>query len=159
MNINPDTKAYKKYVPDLNALSQRCQLNYAQLLKLMPQWEAEDYFAYDVALEHPFTSMTLTVEERFQFTMSVRVSVSQTGLSMAANPQLLVRLYHDARMAEVVEEVNGQPKMYLGRYPYPNEGMYQPDEKMQLNLYLGEWLSTVLKHGLAKPDQLPHATS
>jgi len=60
-------------------------------------------------------------------------------------PELEVRVYHDARMAEVVSA--GASRHLLGRYPYPNQAMYQPDEKSQLNLFLGEWLSHCLACG------------
>ena len=60
-------------------------------------------------------------------------------------PQLEVRVYHDARMAEVVSAENAR-RLHI-RYPYPNAAMHQPDEKSQLNLFLGEWLSHCLACG------------
>lgn len=54
-------------------------------------------------------------------------------------PHLEVQVYHDARMAEVVSAEHTRRLRSI--YPYPNEAMHQPDEKAQLNLFLGEWLS------------------
>ncbi|EMP84373.1 hypothetical protein VC116063_002770 [Vibrio cholerae O1 str. 116063] len=36
------------------------------------------------------------------------------------------------------------------RYDYPNENMVQPDEKAQLNRFLGDWLTFCLKHGISR---------
>ena len=54
-------------------------------------------------------------------------------------------MYHDARMAEVVSAEHARRLRSI--YPYPNEAMHQPDEKAQLNLFLGEWLSHCLACG------------
>ncbi len=60
-------------------------------------------------------------------------------------PHLEVQVYHDARMAEVVSAEHTRRLRSI--YPYPNEAMHQPDEKAQLNLFLGEWLSHCLACG------------
>ena len=56
-----------------------------------------------------------------------------------------MQVYHDARMAEVVSAEHA--RRFRGIYPYPNAAMHQPDEKAQLNLFLGEWLSHCLACG------------
>lgn len=86
------------------------------------------------------------MEERFRYTSTVVVSQRlEDGSPWLESPRLLVRLYHDARMAEVL--CNRQRRQLSGRYPYPNPQMHQPDEKLQLNAFLGEWLSQCLHHG------------
>ncbi|HBX56798.1 MAG TPA: DUF1249 domain-containing protein, partial [Pseudomonas sp.] len=52
---------------------------------------------------------------------------------------------HDARMAEVISAQSA--RRFRSIYPYPNAAMHQPDEKTQLNLFLGEWLSHCLACG------------
>ncbi|KPY06857.1 Uncharacterized protein ALO57_02637 [Pseudomonas coronafaciens pv. oryzae] len=56
-----------------------------------------------------------------------------------------VQVYHIARMAEVIGAEHA--RRFRGIYPYPNADMHQPDEKAQLNLFLGEWLSHCLACG------------
>ena len=56
-----------------------------------------------------------------------------------------MRAYHDARMAKVIGAENA--RRFRGIYPYPNAAMHQPDEKTQLNLFLGEWLSHCIACG------------
>ncbi len=52
--------------------------------------------------------------------------------------EFLVRLYHDARVAEVIRYQN--QRRFRGRYDYPNARMFHPDEKRQTNLLLHDWL-------------------
>ncbi len=40
-----------------------------------------------------------------------------------------------------------QARRLMAIYPYPNQAMHQPDEKNQLNLFLGEWLAHCLACG------------
>lgn len=56
-----------------------------------------------------------------------------------------VRLYHDARMAEVC--VSQQISRLHPSYDYPNPAMHQRDEKEQCNHFLAEWLRFCLAHG------------
>ena len=51
---------------------------------------------------------------------------------------LSIRVYHDARLAEVIS-YQGQSRL-RPRYDYPNHKMYLPDEKRQANHFLLEWL-------------------
>ena len=56
-----------------------------------------------------------------------------------------VRLCHDARVAEVTEF--DRHRRLQARYAYPNPAMLQPDEKLQVNRLLGEWLQHCLRWG------------
>ena len=56
-------------------------------------------------------------------------------------------MYHDLRLAEVVT-VSGR-RLGLAKYEYPNELMFQPDEKVQQNLFLAELLGQFVQYGLA----------
>ncbi len=58
-----------------------------------------------------------------------------------------VRMYHDARMAEVVSCAG--VRRVEPRYAYPNERMHQPDEKAQWNRFLADWLALGIDHGHA----------
>jgi uncharacterized protein YqiB (DUF1249 family) len=57
-------------------------------------------------------------------------------------PVVQVRLYHDAKMAEVISAQNiGSLKP---SYQYPNTKMYQKNEKEMVNLFLAEWVQFCL---------------
>lgn len=136
----------KAYVPDLQELASLCESNYLRFLKLLPDTEAgserligittpsgqQAHIRIKVNETHPYTSM---------------LTVSQEGLNpeWIQPPRMEVRLYHDASMAEVLCYQN-QHK-FEGRYQYPNPQMRLPDEKVQLNRFLADWLEHCLHHG------------
>ena len=87
----------------------------------------------------------LEVLERFKYTMTMAVTQRGGESEWLSGPTVTVRLYHDARMAEVVDF--RRLKQLRSVYEYPNTNMYQVDEKAQLNEFLSEWLSSCLAHG------------
>ncbi|MNF81102.1 putative dehydrogenase [compost metagenome] len=88
--------------------------------------------------------LTLEVLRACPYTTTLRVR-QEHSLPWLPVPQLEVQVYHDARMAEVVSAEHA--RRFRGIYPYPNALMHQPDEKAQLNVFLGEWLSHCLACG------------
>lgn len=67
-------------------------------------------------------------------------------------PEMIIRVYHDAKTAEVTSYQNH--KYFKAIYPVPNQFMYQCDEKEQLNLFLAEWLNLCINEGLSNPGEL-----
>jgi len=134
-----------RYVPDLTRQMAQCETNYMRILKLMPDFDDCDEREFQVSHEALSARVRLRVDERFAYTSTLEVSQQHAADSeWLQAPTLLVRLYHDAGMAEVVCV---RRRQMAGVYPYPNPLMHQPDEKAQLNEYLGEWLSHCLNHG------------
>ena len=68
-------------------------------------------------------------------------------------PCLTVRMYHDAKVAEVLAW-EGHRRL-RPRYEYPNRSMYQSDEKLQINQFLGECLSLCLNKGRSVDSVVP----
>jgi uncharacterized protein YqiB (DUF1249 family) len=135
----------RKYVPDLTRQMAICQGNYARLLKLLPQHEATCR-EFDLCHNSQQVRVTLQVDEVFRYTSTVIMRQSQPGGSRWLDaPELVIRLYHDASMAEVI--CTRRRRQLSGVYGYPNPDMHQPDEKHQLNLYLSEWLNQCLRYG------------
>jgi len=88
--------------------------------------------------------LVLEVLESCPYTTTLQVS-QEHCLTWLPVPKMEVRVYHDARMAEVIRAENA--RRFRGIYHYPNAQMHQPDEKNQLNLFLGEWLGHCLACG------------
>lgn len=100
--------------------------------------------------------LKLNIEEQCRYTTALGLELAYTGCglftrfvaepagALAANLQ--VKMYHDLRLAEVVA-VKGK-RVGLASYSYPNNLMFQPDEKAQQNLFLAELLSQFVQHGL-----------
>ena len=163
-----------------------CDANYIRLLKLVPELQAyrdgsfadlerSGSAADQAAPEEPEkvleglcnefciadidgTSDKVTVEirilEAFRYTSTLEIVQRPVLKQWMTNPSMLVRVYHDANTAEVVS-YQGHRNL-KPRYPQPNPRMYQPDEKMQVNRFLGEWLSHCLEVGrsIKAPDIL-----
>lgn len=132
-----------RYRLDFRALMAQCEANYARLLPLMSALGERDDMALELGNEQPHT-LQLRVLERSPYTTTLRLH-DQELLDTLPAPVLTVRLYHDARLAEVTE---ARPfRGVQARYGYPNRHMHQRDEKAQWNRFLGEWLSHLHDHG------------
>lgn len=93
-----------------------------------------------ICQELPKTKRATAVEEN-----SVDNNDNKTVFDHILRPKMTIRLYHDARMAEVIS--NQDIKQVKPRYDYPNSKMHLPDEKEQINQFLKEWLQLCLKLG------------
>ncbi|MBA1273535.1 DUF1249 domain-containing protein [Stutzerimonas azotifigens] len=136
----------ERYRVDLLELQAACEANYARLMRLLPAMRSQPD-ARRVAIsqgDRLLGVLVLEVLETCPYTTTVQVR-QEHCLSWLPVPTLDVRVYHDARMAEVVGSQNA--RQFRGIYAYPNAHMHQPDEKAQLNLFLGEWLGHCLACG------------
>ncbi len=146
--INP---MKSKYVPDLTRQMALCEANYARLSKLLPDIDGCQQRDFIVDVAERQSKVSISVQERFKFTSTLLIvqqfltADDSADIHRWLSPQLVVRLYHDARMAEVISPTRGS--QLLGKYRYPNKSMYQVDEKIQLNDYLAQWLSHCLTQG------------
>ncbi len=93
------------------------------------------------------------VTEVFKFTTTLQISLHAVVPHLLNDTKLVVRMYHDARMAEVVQSTSGG--QFKGKYAYPNRRMYHSDEKVQLNHYLGECLNQCVRFGHVLTDLVP----
>lgn len=88
------------------------------------------------------TRIELNLMERSRYTLLIAISQSfmqGEHQHLLSDVRFTVRLYLDAKLAEVVSYQGQQPRE--PRYPFPNKRMFYPDEKRQTNLILYDWLS------------------
>lgn len=90
-------------------------------------------------------AVEILIVEAFKYTTTLKITQKPVFTKWMTNPSMLVRAYHDASTAEVVS-YQGHRNL-KPRYSSPNPKMYHADEKMQVNQFLGEWLSHSLKVG------------
>ena len=137
------------YRPNLPSLMELCAVNYMLALKLLANkeevGEVREFFIADKL------HYAITVKEVTKYTSLITVEQVQqfdfAGLDNLLAPKMMIRLYHDAQAAEVISSQairNIKPK-----YHYPNDLMLLPDEKLQVNAFLKEWLQVCLMHGQA----------
>lgn len=142
----------KRYRIDLPAHMAECDANYLRLMKLFPQLRDHDVSAFGIELAGQVYRVRLEVLERSPYTTLVRLEqLPRTVWNQ--RPRMSVRLYHDARSAEVVE-CHGA-RHFRAVYDYPNEQMHLPDEKAQVNRFLTEFLSMCLRDGVALTETVP----
>ncbi|MCH8532138.1 MAG: DUF1249 domain-containing protein [Saccharospirillum sp.] len=144
----------KRYIPDLAEQNALNEANYLRLEKLLGDCEAPRYEFYWTSPSGSEVEVFIEVMERFKFTTTLNISkVNPEMPPPMREVALTLRLYHDARMAEVVTWTQG--KQLSGVYRYPNDRMYQIDEKAQANVYLSEWLAHLLRHGITRHAWVP----
>lgn len=125
------------------------EVNYVLLLQLAPAMAAGTDAAFQVTGPGGRSAeVRLVVRERGPFTTLLEVRESGATDGWLQPVSALVRLSHDARVAEVVEF--HRQRRLLARYPYPNPDMRHPDEKLQVNRLLAEWLQHCLRWGVAR---------
>ena len=140
------TALRERYRVDLAGLQSTCELNYARLMQLLPKMRS-GRVSRSVALsggDNLLGVLRLEVVDISPYTTTLQVQQEQHS-PWLPSLRFEIRVYHDARMAEVVVAANARRLRSL--YPYPNQDMHQPDEKTQLNLFLGEWLTHCLACG------------
>ena len=136
----------RRYNLDLGRHLNVCDGNYLRLTKLMPNLgrHAEDAGstgdrrAFRVLVGAASPAIIIEVVECSRYTTMLALSQLASGPGIA-DLTMRVRLYHDARSAEVIE-FQGK-RSFQSAYVYPNPEMRQPDEKAQLNRFLAEFLN------------------
>jgi hypothetical protein len=131
---------YKPYVPDFLGL---CERNYAQLQPWLPEALTS---RRQVALPNA-DYYEISVLALARYTTTVNIILRSAQLPEWLCPHFEVRLYHDARLAEVI--ACKHIRRFQAVYDYPNIEMLQPDEKRQINLLLRDWLRLCRQQGLA----------
>jgi uncharacterized protein YqiB (DUF1249 family) len=137
----------KKYRPHLPTLMTLFEVNYMLLLRVLADKEQlgeqrcffiSDFLSYRVRVDEVTKYTTL-------LTINQEANIHGYNLTALFCPKMVIRLYHDARMAEVIS--NQDVQQIKPRYDYPNSKMHLPDEKQQINYFLKEWLQLCLQLG------------
>lgn len=130
--LRAPTAPRPRYVPDLSRLLDQCEHNYFTLMSLFEQAKVQAPAERGVWLE---------IVERDRYTTTLQLDEVRTASHFVGlGPRFIVRLYHDAKLAEVLQWHNR--RILKGSYPYPNNAMLQRDEKQRVNDFLAEWLAS-----------------
>lgn len=147
---NSTVNRKKKYQPNLVSLMHLCANNYLLLLKVQADETGLGQQRHFFINEH--LTYVITVNEVTRYTSLITFEQVNTNTKKlflnAFHPRMSIRLYHDARMAEVISSQD--ITQVKPRYDYPNKKMHQQDEKQQINQFLNEWLHLCLAHGQVK---------
>lgn len=126
----------------LESLPSVYEQNYRLFLRLMPHLKSLRE-STTIAI-NGLDQLAITLREQCRYTSVLDIHYHlHANQRLLPNLELTIRIYHDARLAEVVRyQHHGR---FLARYPYPNPQMYQPLEKRQINLFFRDWLVHCIK--------------
>ncbi len=124
---------------DLLRLQEVCATNYQQVLRLIEEGVPEVPAGSEVVI----LSWTLRPYSLHTWVAELHWQVAPLTLHYAGI-HLRIHIYHDARMAEVVR-VQRRQQQIPALQKYPNPRGQAADEKLQLNIFLGELLAFVLR--------------
>lgn len=134
------------YKPSLPKFLTLCERNYANMNRLLPK-EQKEGAANRVSIANEEYEIKVLDNAKYTTDVSITQCSSNVGLF---TPPINVRVYHDAKVAEVVHpDYHSRIKPSYG---YPNPKMHQKDEKYQVNAFLHDWLSFCMSHGEAVLD-------
>ena len=153
-----------KHNVDLRKQQAAASSNYVRLLKLIPQLREQDSYSFSLHIPGSIGADTLVdtnVTERGPYTTLLQIHQSLLSTAQPSQSEteshdsdwnqlpadMSIRIYHDAQMAEIVDFKG--VRHFKSSYSYPNKQMLLPDEKQQVNYFLGEWLNYCLKFGVA----------
>lgn len=141
------------YKPDLDELISQCEINYCFIVKLFPtllkkNFEKLSNISDEVDLNdlQRFQSIvTLRIIDVARYTTTLEMKFRGPSNIVRQNLKLIVRLYHDAKLLEVMEGVSATKlsaiRAVQDKKQYPVKFV---DEKRQLNAFLGESLQYCL---------------
>lgn len=155
----------RRYNIDLGAHIAECEANYARLMRLLPDLPDADRRTFSLRLGESEPKVRFEVAQRCPYTTVVNIvqdlppaSGHESGQGAGENvpglaeTRLSIRIYHDAKAAEVIECQN--QRGFHAVYEYPNARMRHPDEKAQVNRFLGEFLGVCLEHGVSSEQPI-----
>ncbi len=131
---------------DLPALMELYELNYIQLRQLVPDVRAIQDCSIsrvDGALD-----LHLSVLERSKYTTTFHLSYQFTDTEGDfPAPDVVVRMYHDAQVAEVISRGRQRARRDAGYDRFRDQ--YCIQTKWQVNRFLHKWLGYCLRQGHA----------
>ncbi|TRY16037.1 DUF1249 domain-containing protein [Shewanella hanedai] len=126
---------HKRYQPDINKFLALCGRNYFYILKWLPDQASQ---GDNWLVEDKMGSLSVRLIENTNYTQLIEISRSVGKSDYIHVPCVTVRVYHDAKLAEVL--TSRQISQLSPVYDYPNIRMYHRDEKYQVNAFLEELL-------------------
>lgn len=114
--------------------------NFRILIELVHQSQLLEQGRVEFDLSGTRIVLSLLENSRYTLLLGIQqVFLPGQQHTLLTDLEFKVRIYLDAKLAEVVSYQGQQP--LEPRYPFPNKRMFYPDEKRQTNLVLYDWLS------------------
>ena len=159
---------WPRYTVDLAGMHALYEFNYARLQKLLRGAGVSDRlgtfapleFAWGDSLLVPLDSELISVQpvlqlqrvERTRYTETWRLAQMTPTLPWCPELDMEVRLFHDARMADVLRFQSARRIPAI--VPDAHQAGWRVNEKQLVNQFLGDCLQHCLSHGLPRDPRL-----
>jgi uncharacterized protein YqiB (DUF1249 family) len=137
------------YKPNLDEFLSQCEVNYLLILKLLPFLNVKSNQSEDLESDGLFCfeasggqQIEIKLIEKAKYTTTFFVKLHPLREPAQKAITLMARLYHDAKLLEVMDKVG--PKALKPKNTGSQLNVEQTDEKRQLNRFLGESLKFCL---------------
>ena len=143
--------AINKSRKSLSDLIRLYEINYLKLIKLLPIQKINTEFKFLLPEGLNNSEIRISINKKSKHTSELTLYKSNL-LRHMDDTKMEIYIYHDAKMAEV-RKFNGKRQFWL-RNKYPNKNMLTKDEKFQWNIFLSEFLSHSISHGLSIQEKM-----
>ncbi|MGD2119075.1 MAG: DUF1249 domain-containing protein [Chromatiales bacterium] len=133
--------------PTIGQLMDLCEENYAQVMRLAPDLQAMQ--GHYLSSKQPHLDLHLEVVEQSPYTTLVHLTYFFDN-SKQADPDALLRIYHDSRQVEVVD-LKQQALPVVRNFDHPGLLL-----KWRANVFISKWLSYCLhqQHQFGRHSQV-----
>ena len=146
MRNNLRLRSKEKGLSDLINIFEK---NYIKFEKLFPLLKEDNNFKYFLPEGSQLSEVSIKIEKMSLYTSFVEIKQQSSEKEQSDfKTEMEIAIYHDIKMAEV-RSFNGK-KVFWMKYKYPNKNMFHKNEKIQINVFLSEWLDFSEKQGLSK---------
>jgi len=123
-------------IPDKKPLMVMYEENYQALVRLVPDMGVDTAI---LSSSRDLPDLHMNVVERGKYTLTIAFLHVLEDNKIVPDMYLKVKVYNDARVAEVLTYQN---KTGFARiYTYPNKKLRYPIEKRRVNQFFSEWLA------------------
>jgi len=117
--------------------------NYKQLIQLVPDVDVKRLIL--TSANDGLANVQIDVLERCKYTTFLKLThFLGSNDGMIPHLTMKLRVYHDAKLAEVIDSQN--QSQFKAVNDYPNKKMHHTYEKRQINLFFGDWLTHCIKN-------------
>lgn len=142
--MQPNALKSIRQAPSLRGLMGIYEQNYQRLLRLLPEMPLP--FSAAVSRSGSDRLLYLQVLERTPYTTSIHLTYRfEENLRQIADPDMEIRLFHDACLAEVMACGMHPRSLNFGDFDFGNCSALEA--RWKRNLFLNKWLDYLLAHG------------
>jgi uncharacterized protein YqiB (DUF1249 family) len=132
---------------DLARLHKECEHNYQRLRRVISDSKLLGACFSLRYKDEPRAGIELKIIEVSKYTSTVQIVADRAGPMWLPEIEIKVRIYRDAKMAEVIEWCTDRTIPWA---MVEKNGMQARDEKWQWNMFLSELLCHGLRHGITE---------